>query len=407
MGLIGTLLDGALAFYLVLGSTSIGYVFLRLGWPSIRLLDKQYRIGWSIVLGLVFTAIIVVSSLMFSLLPFMVFDFKEFLFLNLIITFFVALTILTVKRKFFASNKVRVTVPGNLLGAKVAASKTIKKMELDKGFITAKPLGEQKLEFLKKSLGKEDAISISKPKKTVSPLAGKIPQKQEAKSLLQKIPSPGAQEKESEIGLSKDKIRKEKVSEIRNLIGKKTSEPKTFRKSVIKTGATFEPVQQKPKPYVSPALKKQPSIPPVTKNQEAKKIIQEALKEKPKVFSPLPEEKETEKKITFEKPFPAIQKAMKKKPAMQKQFQEKPVKPAPMPPKEKIQEKKPVQVEKKEELEKVLQKDEELEEIKKTGEVLEKENEEMERGKDILSSFLKEKEEQLKKLKKRRELEEK
>src|SRR3989344_8553908 len=108
MGLIEIGLNGMLAFYVVAGSTSLGYVFLRLGWPDIRKLDKQYKTGWSIIIGLVFSAIVVIASLAFSLNPFYTFDFGEALVLNLAITFIAATLLLTIKRKFLVRNNMTV-----------------------------------------------------------------------------------------------------------------------------------------------------------------------------------------------------------------------------------------------------------------------------------------------------------
>jgi len=161
MGFIDLLLDGFIAFYLVLGSTSLGYMFLRLGWPRIRILDKQYRAGWSLILGVIFTSIIVVSSLIFSITPFLSFNFKEFLFLNLSVTFFIAVVVLTIKRKILVPRKATVTVPSELLRAKVAAAKAMTHIELSEslkeGVISVKPLEEQKIAALRKKLeeGKE------------------------------------------------------------------------------------------------------------------------------------------------------------------------------------------------------------------------------------------------------------
>ena len=123
MGLIEIFLDGMLAFYVIAGSTSLGYVFLRLGWPDVRALDKQYKAGWSIVIGLVFSAIVVIASLAFSLNPFYKFEFREALLLNLAITFIAATLLLTLKRKFLVRNKMTVSMPSTLLGAKVTAKK--------------------------------------------------------------------------------------------------------------------------------------------------------------------------------------------------------------------------------------------------------------------------------------------
>ena len=156
MGLIEIFLDGMLAFYVIAGSTSLGYVFLRLGWPDVRALDKQYKAGWSIVIGLVFSAIVVIASLAFSLNPFYKFEFREALLLNLAITFIAATLLLTLKRKFLVRNKMTVSMPSTLLGAKVTAKKVVEQLEKDPGFIRASGFEGNKIDELKKRLGKDE-----------------------------------------------------------------------------------------------------------------------------------------------------------------------------------------------------------------------------------------------------------
>jgi hypothetical protein len=156
MGLMEIFFDGGLAFYIVAGSTSLGYIFLRLGWPDIRKLDKQYKAGWSIIIGLVFSAIVVIASLTFSLLPFFSIGFREALLLNLAVTFIAATLLLTFKRKFIVRNKMTVSMPSTLLGAKVTAKKVVEQLESEPGFIRASKIEGGKIDELKKRLGRDE-----------------------------------------------------------------------------------------------------------------------------------------------------------------------------------------------------------------------------------------------------------
>ena len=179
MSLIEIFADGAFTFYIIAGSTSLGYIFLRLGWPDVRALDKQYKAGWSIIIGLVFSAFVVVSALAFSLNPFFRFGFRESLMLNLTVTAIAATTLLTVRRKFLAGNRMKVSVPSTLLGAKVTAAKVVEQLERDPGFIRSAKFEGEKLDELKKRLDRNEAPGmihqfnkiIAKPQQTVEAAA--------------------------------------------------------------------------------------------------------------------------------------------------------------------------------------------------------------------------------------------
>lgn len=60
---IGVVLDAFLAFYLILGSIGIGYFFLRTGFKKSDSIQKEYRIGWSIVFGLSYSFVVIIFSL--------------------------------------------------------------------------------------------------------------------------------------------------------------------------------------------------------------------------------------------------------------------------------------------------------------------------------------------------------
>ncbi len=47
------LLEIAIAIYMLSGSTSIGYLLVRIGYPNFRTLETNYKAGWSIITGIV------------------------------------------------------------------------------------------------------------------------------------------------------------------------------------------------------------------------------------------------------------------------------------------------------------------------------------------------------------------
>lgn len=51
-----------IAVYLIFGSSAVGYALLRLGWPGIAGIERAYKIGWSLIAGLVFSLIVVIAA---------------------------------------------------------------------------------------------------------------------------------------------------------------------------------------------------------------------------------------------------------------------------------------------------------------------------------------------------------
>ena len=152
MGLVEIALDGLLVFYILAGSAPLGYIFLRLGWPGIRALDRQYKAGWSIVIGVVFSAVVVFASLAFSFNPFFAIGFREALLLNLSMTFIAATALLTIKRKYLVRNKLKVSVPTTLVGTRMTAKKVVEQLEKEPGYIRAMKFEPEKLDALKRKL---------------------------------------------------------------------------------------------------------------------------------------------------------------------------------------------------------------------------------------------------------------
>ncbi len=162
-------MDAFLALCLIGGSISFGYFFLRLGWSKIRILDRAYKIGWSVVLGVIFSIVVVVIAFVFGLLQISLFGFRGFLFLGAVVTLPIAAAVLTIRRKFFARKMVTVSIPKKVVGAGIASKKTIQKFE-EKGLIKVAKLDKEKIEAMKKRLaekkkkGEEKMEAIEKEK---------------------------------------------------------------------------------------------------------------------------------------------------------------------------------------------------------------------------------------------------
>lgn len=109
-----------LIVYLALGSISLGYLFMRIGWPSIRKLDESYKTGWSIILGLAFSALTGVLGFAVG------FGYGLWIAPTIISIFFIVLIgILALKQKFPKKKKMKVAVPKEFIAAKRIAKNAV------------------------------------------------------------------------------------------------------------------------------------------------------------------------------------------------------------------------------------------------------------------------------------------
>ena len=82
LGITANVLSQALlAFYLFLGSTSIGYVFFATGFRGAKALSKDFLVGSSVLTGLAFSSLVIVFSLAGSFLTVEGLGFLEFFFI--------------------------------------------------------------------------------------------------------------------------------------------------------------------------------------------------------------------------------------------------------------------------------------------------------------------------------------
>ncbi|VVB99334.1 Uncharacterised protein [uncultured archaeon] len=112
-----------LGTYALLGASSIGYTFLRTGWPDIRQIGQEYKSGWSLLLGLGTGAVIIALSA--GAATVLQADFYESLPLALAtfssIVPILGIVMLTFRRKLSVAKKVRIAVPKRAVTASIAA----------------------------------------------------------------------------------------------------------------------------------------------------------------------------------------------------------------------------------------------------------------------------------------------
>lgn len=181
------IVDALFALCLLLGCTSAGYLFLRAGWPKIRILERQYKMGWSVILGALFTVAVIGSAFLLGFLKILPMPRRNFMFIALIGAFAVALSLLTLRRKFFAAGSVVVSVPKRVVGTKIVAEKVMEKIGVEKGFVSVGTLGEERVKELRGALGKGGTAAHWG--KAFAPAAK--PASEEAKQPLQGKPARG------------------------------------------------------------------------------------------------------------------------------------------------------------------------------------------------------------------------
>jgi len=128
MVLANYIVNGVFALYILFGSYSWGYILLRIGWPNIRSLEIEYKKGWSIIFGLIFSALILGSSMLLDFLKITQMPIMQLLMITTIIFFIVGALLFTVKRKLLGARKVNVAVPKRAISANIVAKKAVKKI---------------------------------------------------------------------------------------------------------------------------------------------------------------------------------------------------------------------------------------------------------------------------------------
>lgn len=135
------------------GGYTWGYFFLRYGWPKVRILDDQYKLGWSILLGsgyfIIAAALIALSTWGTQSL------FSPFLSLGglSLAGLPIAIVLLFAYRQFFTSRVVKVSVAKEVVEAHDTADRLVEKMSNSKGIVNEE-LTRKQLEEIKRALAK-------------------------------------------------------------------------------------------------------------------------------------------------------------------------------------------------------------------------------------------------------------
>ena len=145
--------------YLLFGSISLGYLFLRIGVPKIRTLDESYKFGWSALIGGVFA--LGVGGVSFALY-FLTGDGAFFV--TLVAAVPVIAVVLHLKKKFGRRRRIRVSVPKEYYRAKRLADMVEVKREATGTVFTSKKMSEKKRAEIRKLL-------MQKPVETAKPVA--------------------------------------------------------------------------------------------------------------------------------------------------------------------------------------------------------------------------------------------
>ena len=136
------ILEGGLILYMALGATSWGYILLRMGWPNIRSVSIEYKSGWSIIFGIIFSAAVLGASLLGDFSGIATISLTELLVVNLIILAVVGTVVLNIKRRFlsFGTKKLKISVPKRVVSASIVAKKAFKKIPKKSYVTTPKPI---------------------------------------------------------------------------------------------------------------------------------------------------------------------------------------------------------------------------------------------------------------------------
>jgi len=132
--------------YFALGSYSIGYLLLRTGWPKVRVLDESYRMGWSIIFGIVFSALWIIAAFAIGL--------QEIFPVVLTITLIITLLILSARRKIMGYRTATVSMPKEKATQQALAEQSIKALSEDREFILNRQLNKEQIEKIRDALGK-------------------------------------------------------------------------------------------------------------------------------------------------------------------------------------------------------------------------------------------------------------
>lgn len=153
------LVNAALCFGLISGSFSIGSLFLRIGWPKVKIIDEEYRRGWALAIGLIFSFAVIFGALLLWLLI-GAYGYAQYLLLVLLAGFVAGVIITTAKRKFSSIPKVKVEIPKEKIASSAASEKAVEMLQENRKFIKVAKMEEGKLAKLREKLGVQAEVLV-------------------------------------------------------------------------------------------------------------------------------------------------------------------------------------------------------------------------------------------------------
>lgn len=139
------------AILFVAGSSSLGYLVLRSGWPKIRILDSETKTGWSILTGVTLALLTILLSIIVGEISFANHFLLRMGIIGLLLTALLTISVRFALAPFFSTRRVLVSVPAATIPAQLTADKLMDKVASDK-IILPKKQNEEKITEIKAAL---------------------------------------------------------------------------------------------------------------------------------------------------------------------------------------------------------------------------------------------------------------
>ncbi len=127
---LSTIIEAGLAGYILLGASSLGYVMMRSGWPTVRTISMEYKSGLSILSGAAFSfGIVGIAFVPRFLKPIgLQFSVVDFLFTGAAVFSAAGIALFTARRLLAKGKKVRVVVPKRVVTANIVSRMAMEKV---------------------------------------------------------------------------------------------------------------------------------------------------------------------------------------------------------------------------------------------------------------------------------------
>lgn len=245
------MMEIALSAYMLLGSTSIGYLLIRMGYPQFRTLETTYKTGWSIITGMIFVVTTIILGFLLSFLLNQRVTAFELFFIVPTCMIMSSIIAFNVKRYYVGSNRVKVSVPKRAVAASVVAKKAIEKLGPD-AYISDREAAKSLQEIVNKIDRGEIAIKVDKASNLI-PLTEEEKQDKNVQEVLSKkvllIGPPQKiefqqkleeQKKDKEQGEVKEDGAREIIAKLKNLVQKNQKNEGMEKRGVMKVPAMSE-----------------------------------------------------------------------------------------------------------------------------------------------------------------------